>query len=130
MIYNITPELLNFVLNAAVNWVLTPDLLKIWGYKASATCKLCSASQCHLAHILSGCKEALNSGRYKWRHDSVLKSIATHLAERVAEANQAKSDHKPIGITFEGPQAANVARRNRALAVRRVKPMCPPNVGC
>ena len=41
LIYGQGPELIKFVLNATVNWVKTPDLLKLWGYTEQAYCKLC-----------------------------------------------------------------------------------------
>ena len=38
-----------------------------------------------LNHILSGCKVALSQGRYKWRHDEVLKNIASCNDEKLVE---------------------------------------------
>ena len=38
-------------------------------------------------HILSGCKVALYQGRYRWRHDSVLKEIGKAVEERRKQIN-------------------------------------------
>ena len=85
-----SPSLIKFVLNAQINSVRTPDMLKLWGYTKSATCPLCSAPQCTLHHILVNCSFALNQKRYTWRHDSVLKNIEISLANLVADFNQRK----------------------------------------
>ena len=53
------PSLIKFVLNAQINCVRTPDMLKLWGYTQTATCPLCGALQCTLHHILVNCKFAL-----------------------------------------------------------------------
>ena len=37
----------SFVLNATINCVATPDMLKMWGYKREAYCSLCGAGTMH-----------------------------------------------------------------------------------
>jgi hypothetical protein len=81
---------IKFVLNAQINCVRTPDMLKLWGYTTVATCPLCRANQCTLHHILVNCGFALNQKRYTWRHDSVLKHIEVSLAALVADFNRRK----------------------------------------
>jgi hypothetical protein len=85
-----SPSLIKFVLNAQINSVRTPDMLKLWGYTKSATCPLCGAPQATLHHVLVGCDFALNQKRYTWRHDSVLKNIELSLASLVADFNRKK----------------------------------------
>ena len=46
-----------------------------------------------LDHILSSCKVALSQGRYRWRHDTVLRELA-HIVEL-----ERKKKH-PKGNTF------------------------------
>ena len=55
----------------------TPSIRKLWyGTKVDATCKVCkSGQQCSLSHVLARCPVALEQGRYKWRHDSILLQI-------------------------------------------------------
>jgi hypothetical protein len=81
------PRLLSFVLNSLINSVRTPDMLQLWGYKATADCCLCSAKLCSLHHILVGCSVALDQGRYTWRHDSVLSNIETALEVLLGRIN-------------------------------------------
>ena len=40
-----------------------------------------------MSHILCGCPIALGQGRYRWRHDQVLKEIAHHVEEKRKENN-------------------------------------------
>ena len=80
-------SLISFVLNAQINSVRTPDMLRLWGYTKTATCPLCSAPQCTLHHILVNCDFALKQKRYTWRHDSVLKNIEISLTSLVKGFN-------------------------------------------
>ena len=87
-IYGPGDHLLKFVLNASVNWVKTPDLMKLWGYYKSDSCKLCGKGPCTLHHIISACPVSLNSKRYTWRHDSVLSNIETVLRPYIEKFNE------------------------------------------
>ena len=62
-------------------------------------CTLCGGTQT-LSHVLSGCKEALGSGRYTWRHNQVL----GRLVEAV-ECVRSKA------MTREDKAAAKAAKR-------------------
>ena len=53
LIYGPGPKVIAFVLNAQINSVKTPDMLKLWGFKPEATCPLCSHPQCTLHHTLA-----------------------------------------------------------------------------
>ncbi|XP_039516167.1 receptor-type tyrosine-protein phosphatase beta-like [Pimephales promelas] len=57
-------------------------------------CPLCSTSNASLQHILSGCKTALSQGRYRWRHDLVLRKLA-----EVAESCRQEANRRPFGPT-------------------------------
>ena len=59
LIYGPGPKVISFVLNSLINSVRTPDMLKLWGYKQSASCPLCDRSPCTIHHILSNCQYAL-----------------------------------------------------------------------
>jgi hypothetical protein len=88
LIYGPGPKVIAFVLNAQINSVKTPDMLKLWGLISTAQCPLCSHKQCTLHHILVNCNFALNQGRYTWRHDSVLANLELALAKLVTEFNK------------------------------------------
>ena len=44
LIYGPGPRVISFVLNAQINSVCTPDMLKLWGYISCSTCVRCNAS--------------------------------------------------------------------------------------
>jgi len=90
LIYGPGPRVISFLLNAQMNSVRTPDMLKLWGYVESAACKLCGAMQCTLHHILVNCQHALEQGRYTWRHDSVLMNIKHHIENILPVFNSRK----------------------------------------
>ena len=71
---------LKFLVKAVYDLLPTPSNKNQW-FGSEETCKLCGGNGT-LAHILSGCKVALAQGRYKWRHDEVLRVIAQGVEER------------------------------------------------
>jgi hypothetical protein len=102
LIYGQGPHVIKFVLNATVNWVKTPDLLKLWGYQVQAYCKLCKHPQCTLHHIISDCPQALFGKRYTWRHNSVLLYLSTVFQELIdtANAKSISNNESPTQISF------------------------------
>ena len=68
---NIPRGVLSFALKASVNGLNTPDNLKRWGIKKLNKCVICGNFG-NLEHILNWCGTALEQGRLKWRHDSIL----------------------------------------------------------
>jgi hypothetical protein len=90
LLYGPGQRLISFILNASVNSVPTPDLLKIMYPKTNSSCKLCSTSRCTLLHILSSCPFALTNKRYTWRHDSVLMILGESLSRLVSQVNKEK----------------------------------------
>ena len=92
---------MTFVLNAQINSVKTPAMLKLWGYTGTSDCSLCTHKKCTLHHILVNCPFALDQGRYTWRHDSVLANIEAELQKLVAEMNK----RKPVSATETVRQA-------------------------
>jgi len=97
LIYGPGPRVISFVLNAQINSVKTPAMLKLWGYTTSSQCPLCSQPKATLHHIIVNCDVGLRQGRYTWRHDSVLSNIEPALKTLVADTNQ----RQPLS----GPQA-------------------------
>jgi hypothetical protein len=90
LIYGPGPRVIAFVLNAQINSVRTPDMLKLWGKIESAHCPLCSHPKCTLHHILVNCPVGLKQKRYHWRHDSVLANIEPALIKLISEINHTK----------------------------------------
>ena len=66
---------LKFLVKSVYDVLPTPANKNKW-FKKEEKCLLCG-KEGTLAHILSGCSVALSQGRYKWRHDKVLKELAS-----------------------------------------------------
>ena len=69
---------LSFLLKSVYDVLPSPKNLKTWDLSESPDCKICGRPA-NLEHMLCSCRTALSDGRYRWRHDKVLSSIAEHL---------------------------------------------------
>ena len=98
LIYGTGRFIVKFVLNASINMIPTPDILKLMKYRKDATCKLCGNLQCTLHHILSNCQFALNEGRYTWGHDSVLLSLHDILVKHIETIIGLKPTRSSVSI--------------------------------
>ena len=74
--YNLKQGTLKFLLNASIDTLPTAANLKRWNKSSSDLCKLCKNRQT-TNHVLNGCKVALNTDRYTWRHNCVVNYIVT-----------------------------------------------------
>ena len=90
-------ERLKFLVKSVYDILPTPANKSKW-FKSDDKCLLCG-NDGNLAHILSGCKVALSQGRYKWRHDKVLKELASSVQAKVSE-NANKPENKKSRIQF------------------------------
>jgi hypothetical protein len=72
--YNLKSGTLKFLLNAAIDTLPTAANLKRWKKSPSDLCKLCRGRQT-TNHVLNCCSIALNTGRFTWRHDTLLSYI-------------------------------------------------------
>jgi hypothetical protein len=107
LIYGPGPRIISFVLNATINSLPTPDMLKLMGLSANGSCKLCGATQCTLFHILSNCTKALTDKRYSWRHDSVLATMLQILVPFLIRHNASKP------VRPQPPRIAFVSAKSR-----------------
>ena len=71
-------NIFNFTVRYINNSLPTRKNMVRWGLSSSADCSFCFSPET-LMHVISGCKEYLNEGRFTWRHDSVLNFIASSL---------------------------------------------------
>jgi hypothetical protein len=76
---------LSFSIRATYDVLPTPVNLHQW-YGEDPDCALCSMPA-NLRHILTGCKTSLTQGRYTWRHNQVLKNLASALEDKRAATN-------------------------------------------
>ena len=92
------PLRISFLLRSVYDVLPSPSILLKWGLLETPDCQLCGARDT-MAHILSGCKLALQQGRYRWRHDQVLRSLADIL-ERERKKSKPTITDRPTGIRF------------------------------
>ncbi|KAL6455748.1 hypothetical protein MHYP_G00355990 [Metynnis hypsauchen] len=95
---------LSFLIRATYDTLPSPSNLSQW-YGSDESCHLCNAPNPSLQHILSSCKTALAQGRYRWRHDQVLRKLAEVLevggGEEVCECSYSKKNQSSVMATEE-----------------------------
>lgn len=89
---------ISFLIKSVYDVLPSPSNLYIWGKRDTPNCQLCG-KRATLQHILSSCAKALSDGRYRWRHDKVLKAIAHEVSEAV-RTSKYKPNKKFILIPF------------------------------
>ncbi|XP_066304530.1 uncharacterized protein [Branchiostoma lanceolatum] len=72
-----------------------------WGLREDPACKL-GGERGTMAHILSGCKTALTQGRYRWRHDKVLTTIASILEVERKKKRNVETRRGPVTTFVRG----------------------------
>ena len=93
-IFCLPPSLLKFGVNAIINTLPSRNNLKRWKLISDDACTLCQNGQT-IQHVLSFCKPALVSGRFTWRHNTVLKPIADYLRSRLPSSTFVYVDDLP-----------------------------------
>ena len=108
-----TPEdKLKFLVKSVYDLLPTPQNKKAW-FGETDDCQLCG--ECgSLPHILSGCRVALAQGRYRWRHDQVLKEIAACVEGRKKSANEyPKERGQEIKFVRQGEKKGKTEERSQ-----------------
>ncbi len=77
---------LSFLVRAAYDTLPCPRNLSQW-FGSEDKCPLCNKANAGLQHILSGCNVALTQGRFRWRHNQVLRKLAEQLERCRVRAN-------------------------------------------
>ncbi len=77
---------LSFLVRAAYDTIPCPRNLSQW-FGSEDKCPLCNKANSGLQHILSGCNVALKQGRFRWRHNQVLRKLAEQLERCRVRAN-------------------------------------------
>ncbi|KAI8514632.1 hypothetical protein Bbelb_072230 [Branchiostoma belcheri] len=107
-----------FLVKAVYDLLPTPVNKKRWGMQEEESCGLCG-KRGTLSHILSGCKVALSQGRYRWRHDRVLRVLAAVVEEeRTRKRQQVDLDRK---LTFPEEVVATNLRPDMVLWSKQAK---------
>ncbi|XP_072048304.1 uncharacterized protein [Amphiura filiformis] len=97
------PGQLSFVLRASSDTLPTEVNLRRWKIQTSAVCCLCSQPNPTTFHVLNGCQEALQQGRFTWRHDCVLSSIVQFLKDNVQDGSTIYADIPGFQATSNPP---------------------------
>ena len=79
------PDLLRFIIGSTFNTLPSPNNRVRWRISDEDKCSLCGIGPCTVSHILSGCAFSLAraSGRYSFRHDSVVKGLVEELLDQI-----------------------------------------------
>ena len=102
-----------FLIQAVYDVLPSPSNLHRWGISETPTCPLCGGRG-SLQHILSNCSKALIEGRYRWRHDQVLKAIAGVLSEALKNS-KCQSERQGISFVKEGSRQKPKLRNRTSL---------------
>ena len=106
--------MLKFYLNSIQVTLPTPANLKTWNKQPLGVCSLCGYNNCTMMHIFNCCQYSLRTGRYNWRHDTVLREILHQVIPAIIRARSPTKDsdkENSKGIAFksiEGTRYDNV----------------------
>ncbi len=89
-LWKIPQARISFLIRSTYDTLTCPRNLHQW-FGTEELWTLCSTINASLQHILSGCKTALSQGRYRWRHDLVLRKLAEVTESCRQEANSRPS---------------------------------------
>ena len=101
-------KLFRFCIGATFNTLSSPANLKRWGLALSDECHLCQKEKCTVQHVLSGCKVALGQGRYRYRHDSVLRVLCHHLSGFVNSRKDIRVETSGVRFVRAGASASKI----------------------
>ncbi|XP_061185889.1 uncharacterized protein LOC133193994 [Saccostrea echinata] len=107
-IWKMEPFRLQFKLKSVYDVLPSPTNLVTWGVTDDPKCALCSKSA-NLEHILSACSQALKDGRYTWRHDKVLASIADTLEKSIKKPRKNREGLRFVNFVKEGEKGHKVS---------------------
>ena len=95
------------------------------GLTTDPKCSLCDKPGT-LEHVLSSCSTALTQGRYRWRHDSVLRELADWLEKERKKEHGNNPQHGQIAFVKSGDtrktQTAQPTLQNRSVGSSTAKP--------
>ncbi|XP_053183947.1 LOW QUALITY PROTEIN: uncharacterized protein LOC128367182 [Scomber japonicus] len=92
-IWKTEPQRIKFMVQAVYDVLPSPANLHTWGKSDTPTCPLCPGKGT-LEHIMSSCPSALGEGRYRWRHDQVLRTVAEAISSAVDNNKHVRSQRR------------------------------------
>ena len=112
-IWKYQPQRLSFLLRSVYDLLPSPANLARWGLIDDPKCSLCDKPGT-LEHVLSSCPTSLTDGRYRWRHDTVLRELADWLETERKKDRRSTPQHGQVFIkagetvTKGGKQQASI----------------------
>ena len=108
-----TPEAqLQFAIKAVYDLLPTPENKNLWFRTDQYVCHLCGGKGT-LPHILAGCRIALAQGRYKWRHDRVLRELCIWIEEKRKAINSTQWKRKLIKFVKAGEKSKDSSHKQQ-----------------
>ncbi|XP_056127556.1 uncharacterized protein LOC130105540 [Rhinichthys klamathensis goyatoka] len=95
------PHHFKFLVQSVYDVLPSPANLFTWGLVDSPACQLCQ-KRGSLEHILSCCSKALGDGRYRWRHDQILKAVADAISTGINISKQHHPTKSAIAFVRAG----------------------------
>ncbi|XP_049897834.1 uncharacterized protein LOC126388657 [Epinephelus moara] len=95
------PHRIKFLIQSVYDVLPSPSNLLRWGLAENPLCPLCQSAG-SLEHILSCCPRALGDGRYRWRHDQVLRVIAEVISTGISTSKHQQPTRQSIAFVRAG----------------------------
>ncbi len=111
-LWKIPQARISFLIRSTYDTLPCPRNLHQW-FGTEELCPLCSTINASLQHILSGCRTALSQGRYRWRHDLVLRKLA-----EVTESCRQEANSRPSAPTSRPILFARVPEKTSTTVTR------------
>ena len=108
-LWRLEPFRVSFLLRSVYDTLPSPVNLARWGLREDPLCKLCG-KRGTLAHILAGCQTALAQGRYRWRHDKVLRVMADIFEQARRRPRPLKPQAPTVQFVRAGEHASSAKR--------------------
>ena len=87
-------QLVFFCLGATCNLLASPQNRGCQGFEVDTDCALCRKEEASIAHKLTGCQKALQSGIYTFLHNTILVVIRHHMQVMI---NQVQKEIRKVG---------------------------------
>lgn len=100
------PQRVRFLIQSVYDTLPSPSNLFCWGKSETPACTLCQGRGT-LEHILSSCPKALGDGRYRWRHDQVLKAVAESIKSAVDQCKRSQPSKRCILFVKAGEKLSS-----------------------
>jgi len=117
-IWKYEPLRLSFPLRSVYDLLPSPANLSRWGLIDDPKCSLCDKTGT-LEHVLSSCSTSLTDGRYRWRHDTVLRELADWLETERKKERESTLQHGQVSFIKAGETTARGGKQQASILDRQ-----------